>query len=116
MSFIGYKEGKLHMESVPLEQIAEKHGTPVYCYSAEQIADNFHAYQKAMRAIMDDDKFTICYACKANSNQAVIRLLGRLEAGADVVSNGEMYRAFKAGIKADKMVFSGVGKTDAEIS
>ncbi len=115
MSFIGYKNGKLHMENVPLEQIAEKHGTPVYCYSAEQLADNFHTYQKAMRGITSDDKFTICYACKANSNQAIIRLLGRMGAGADVVSYGEMYRAFKAGIKAKKMVFAGVGKNEAEL-
>src|ERR1700722_14442375 len=104
MSFIGYKKGKLTMENVALEDVAEKHGTPVYCYSAEQLADNFHAYQKAMRDILPDDKFTICYACKANSNQAIIRFLGKLGAGADVVSNGEMYRAFRAGIKADKMV------------
>lgn len=116
MSFIGYKRGKLTMENVPLEDIAEKHGTPVYCYSAEQLADNFHAYQKAMRDIMPEEKFTICYACKANSNQAIIRFLGKLGAGADVVSNGEMYRAFRAGIKADKMVFSGVGKTEAELT
>jgi len=116
MSFIGYKNGKLMMENVALEQVAEKHGTPVYCYSAEQLADNFHAYQKAMRAIATDDKFTICYACKANSNQAVIRFLGRLGAGADVVSNGEMYRAFRAGMSAKKMVFSGVGKTEEELA
>jgi len=116
MSFTGYKKGKLHMENVPLEQVAEKYGTPVYCYSAEQLADNFHAYQKAMRDITAEDKFTICYACKANSNQAVIRLLARMGAGADVVSNGEMYRAFKAGINAKKMVFSGVGKTEEELT
>ena len=116
MSFIGYKSGKLQMENVLLEQIAEKHGTPVYCYSAEQLADNFHAYQKVMRDITSDDKFTICYACKANSNVALIRLLSKLGAGADVVSNGEMYRAFKAGVKAKKMVFSGVGKTEAELT
>jgi len=116
MSFIGYKKGKLHMENVALEQVAEKYGTPVYCYSAEQLADNFHAYQKAMRDIAADDKFTICYACKANSNQAVMRLLGKLGAGADVVSGGEMYRAFHAGIDARKMVFSGVGKTEEELT
>ena len=116
MSFIGYKNGKLHMENVALEAIAKKYGTPVYCYSTEQLADNFHAYQKAMRDIAPEDKFTICYACKANSNQAVIRLLGKLGAGADVVSDGEMYRAFRAGITANKMVFSGVGKAEEEIT
>jgi len=116
MSFIGYKKGKLQMENVVLEDVAEKIGTPVYCYSAEQLADNFHAYQKAMRDIMPEEKFTVCYALKANSNQAIIRLLGKMGAGADVVSNGEMYRAFKAGIKAKKMVFSGVGKTEQELT
>lgn len=116
MSFLGYKNGKLQMENVVLADIAEKHGTPLYCYSAEQIADNFRMFRDAMRKVAADDKFTICYACKANSNQAIIRLLGRIGAGADVVSEGEMYRAFRAGIKAKKIVFSGVGKTEAEIS
>lgn len=116
MSFIGYKNGKLHMENLPLEEVAEKHGTPLYCYSTEQIADNFHAYQKAMRNITTDDKFTICYACKANGNQAILKVLDRLGAGADVVSGGEMYRAFKAGMKANKIVFSGVGKTEEELT
>ena len=116
MSFTGYKKGKLHMENVALEQVAGKYGTPVYCYSAEQLADNFHAYQKAMRDITSDDKFTICYACKANSNQAVLRLLARLGAGADTVSAGEMYRAFRAGIPADRIVLSGVGKSEEELT
>ena len=115
MSFIGYKDGKLHMENVDLETIAQTCGTPVYCYSTEQLVDNFHAWQKAMRNVMPDDKFTICYSCKANSNQAVIKILGRLGAGADIVSVGEIYRAFKAGIPAKKIVFSGVGKTDVEL-
>lgn len=104
------------MENVALEQVAAKYGTPVYCYSTEQLADNFHTYQKAMSAIAPEDKFTICYACKANSNQAVIRLLGKLGAGADVVSLGELYRALRAEIAAKKIVFSGVGKTDEEIT
>ncbi len=116
MSIISYKNGKLHMESIALENIAEKYGTPVYCYSTEQLADNYHAYQKAMRDVTTDDKFTICYACKANSNQAVIKMLGRLGAGMDVVSGGEMLRAFKAGIKPEKIVFSGIGKNENELT
>ncbi|MCE9508502.1 MAG: diaminopimelate decarboxylase [Alphaproteobacteria bacterium] len=116
MSAIGYKSGKLHIENVALEKIAETHGTPVYCYSAEQIADNFRAWQSALRKVMPDDKFTICYACKANSNLAVMKLLGGLGAGADVVSGGEMHRAFRAGIPGGKMVFSGVGKSEAELA
>lgn len=116
MSFIGYKKGKLHMERVAVDAIAAKFGTPIYCYSTEQLADNFHAYQTALRSILPDDKFTICYATKANSNIAVLHLLARLGAGADVVSGGEMHRAFTAGIKAGKIVFSGVGKTEAELT
>jgi diaminopimelate decarboxylase len=116
MSFIGYKNGKLHMEGLAVDSIAEKFGTPVYCYSTEQIAENFNAYKKALGGVMPADKFTICYAMKANSNLAVIHLLARLGAGADVVSGGEMYRAFKGGVRAEKMIFSGVGKSDAEIT
>jgi diaminopimelate decarboxylase len=116
MSSIGYKSGKLHIENVALEKIAAVHGTPVYCYSAERIADNFHAWQKALRAIMPDDRFTICYACKANSNLSVMKLLGKLGAGADVVSGGELLRALKADIPAAKIVFSGVGKSEAELT
>jgi len=116
MSSIEYKKGKLHMENVALDDIAAKHGTPVYCYSTQQLAENFNAYKKAMSAIAPEDKFTICYACKANSNQAVLRLLSRLGAGADTVSGGEMYRAFKAGIPAEKIVLSGVGKSEEELT
>ncbi|MFH1158105.1 MAG: diaminopimelate decarboxylase [Pseudomonadota bacterium] len=115
MSFIGYKDGKLYMENVAMENVAQTCGTPVYCYSTEQLVDNFHSWQKAMRSVMPDDKFTICYSCKANSNQAVIKVLGKLGAGADIVSVGEIYRAFKAGIPAKKIVFSGVGKTEVEL-
>ncbi|MBI3441615.1 MAG: diaminopimelate decarboxylase [Proteobacteria bacterium] len=116
MSSIEYKSGKLHMEDVALETIAAKCGTPVYCYSTQQIADNFHAWQSALGKVMSADQFTICYACKANSNLAVIKMLGRLGAGADVVSGGEMYRAFKGGVPASKIVFSGVGKNEEEIT
>jgi diaminopimelate decarboxylase len=116
MSSIGYKSGKLHIENVALEKIAEKYGTPVYCYSAGQITDNFHAWQKALRKVMPEDRFTVCYACKANSNLSVMKLLGKLGAGADVVSGGELYRALKAGIPAKKIVFSGVGKSEADLT
>ena len=115
MSFIGYKNGKLHMENVALESIAKTYGTPVYCYSTEQLVDNFQAWQEAMRSVMPDDKFTICYSCKANDNQAIIKILSKLGAGADIVSVGEIYRAFKAGIPAKKIIFSGVGKTEVEL-
>lgn len=116
MSAIGYKSGQLHIENVALESVAKTCGTPVYCYSTAQITDNFHAWQSALRKIMPDGKFTICYACKANSNLAVMKLMGRMGAGADVVSGGEVYRAFKAGIPAKKTIFSGVGKSAAELT
>ena len=115
MSFIGYKDNMLHMENVALKTIAKACGTPAYCYSTEQLVDNFNTWQKAMRGIMPNDKFTICYSCKANSNQAVIKILSKLGAGADIVSVGEIYRAFKAGIPSKKIVFSGVGKTEVEL-
>ncbi len=115
MSTIAYKNGALQMEDVPLEKIAQKHGTPLYCYSAKRLTDNFRAYQTTLKDILPEDKFTVCYACKANSNQAVLHLLGTLGAGADVVSGGEMHRALKAGIPHGKIVFSGVGKTAEEV-
>ncbi len=115
MSTIAYKNGVLQMEDVPLEKIAQKHGTPLYCYSARQLTDNFRAYQTALKDVLPQDTFTVCYACKANGNQAVLHLLGTLGAGADVVSGGEMLRALKAGIPHGKIVFSGVGKTAEEI-
>lgn len=116
MNSIGYKNGQLHVENVSVKTIVEAAGTPVYCYSTRQISDNFHAWQSAMQKIMPDGKFTICYACKANSNLAVIKILGRLGAGMDVVSGGEMYRAFKTGIPAEKIVFSGVGKNRDDLT
>lgn len=112
---IGYKKNALFMEGVALEKIVAAYGTPVYCYSATQIESNYNAYRRALARVMPEEQFTICYACKANSNLAVLRLLQKLGAGADIVSGGELYRARKAGIPAAKTVFSGVGKTDDEI-
>jgi diaminopimelate decarboxylase len=103
------------MDDVALEKVAEAFGTPVYCYSASQIEANFNAYRRALSAVMPKDSFTICYACKANSNLAVLRVLQKQGAGADIVSGGEMYRALKAGISPSKIVYSGVGKSEAEL-
>lgn len=116
MGNIGYKKGRLFIEGVELAALAEKFGTPLYCYSATQIADNFNAYKTAFTKTLPKDSFTICYACKANSNQAVLRHLRNLGAGADIVSGGEMARVLKAGIPASKIVFSGVGKSEAELA
>ncbi len=110
-----YKNKKLHMEDVALETLAEKYGTPLYCYSAAQITQNYNAYRDAFLKVSAPENFTICYATKANSNLAVLRLLGSLGAGADIVSGGEMARALAAGIPASKIVFSGVGKSEEEL-
>lgn len=116
MANIGYKKGRLFIEGVDLQSLAAKYGTPLYCYSAQQIADNFNAYKNALSKVFSKGDFTICYACKANSNQAVLRHLKNLGAGADIVSGGELARVLKAGIPASKIVFSGVGKSEAELA
>lgn len=105
------RDGELWMEDVPLSRIAAEHGTPTYAYSAAEIEARFDA----LVASVGHRPTTICYAVKANSALAVLRLLARRGAGADIVSSGELTRALLAGIPADKIVFSGVGKTDAEL-
>jgi diaminopimelate decarboxylase len=112
MTHFPYIDGELHVEQVPLRRIAEAVGTPFYCYSTAALTDNYQAYVKALGAL----GVGIYYSLKANSNQAVIRTLGKLGAGADVVSAGEMHRALKAGISADRIVFAGVGKTELEMA
>jgi len=104
-----YRDGVLHAEGVSLGDIADAVGTPIYVYSQTAIEDAYHELAEAVDA-------KICYAVKANSNQAVIATLARLGAGADVVSGGELARALAAGIKPADIVFSGVGKTRAEIA
>ncbi|MFV3074622.1 diaminopimelate decarboxylase [Niveispirillum fermenti] len=107
-----YVQGRLHAEGVALEAIAAAVGTPTYVYTTEGLTAAWRAYADAF-AGQDVD---ICYALKANSNLAVIRTLATLGAGGDVVSVGEMRRALAAGIPAGKIVFSGVGKTKAELA
>lgn len=104
------------MEDVKLEDIAKAVGTPVYVYSSAQFENNFKAYKHSFEALMPDFPVTICYACKANSNIAVLRTLQRLGAGADIVSSGELSRAREAGIPSERIVFSGVGKSYNELS
>ena len=106
-----YQGGELYAEGVDIKQIAEKVGTPFYCYSTDKLTRNFEAY----RAALADLNGTVCYSIKANPNLSVVAALARLGGGADVVSAGEMYVALKAGIPADKIVFSGVGKTAQEL-
>ena len=105
------RDGALAVENVPLATIAEQVGTPAYVYSAGLIRARYRSLSEAL----DPLGVAIHYAVKANSNQAVITLLGRLGAGADVVSGGELARALAAGIPANRIVFAGVGKTRAEM-
>ena len=106
-----YTENKLFAENVDLEQIAERFGTPTYVYSRTLIEKNYHAYADAL----DGHPHLICYAVKANGNLAILDLLARLGSGFDIVSGGELERVLRAGGQPDKIVFSGVGKTAAEI-
>ncbi|MDC0988985.1 diaminopimelate decarboxylase [Rhodospirillales bacterium] len=107
-----YKNGLLHAENVSITEICEAIDTPFYCYSVATIERHFRVLEAALKGL----KATICYAVKANSNIAVLKLLGDMGAGADVVSSGELIRALKAGIPSNKIVFSGVGKTKGEIT
>jgi diaminopimelate decarboxylase len=111
MHHFDYKNGVLHAEEVAATALAESVGTPFYCYSAATIRRHFTVFAKAFEGL----DALVCYAMKANSNQAVLTLLGSLGAGADVVSGGELARALAAGISPQKITFSGVGKTGAEI-
>ncbi|HTQ35368.1 MAG TPA: diaminopimelate decarboxylase [Stellaceae bacterium] len=106
-----YREGALHAEEVPVDRVAAAVGTPFYLYSTASFAAQFQAFASAFAP----EAPLICYAVKANSNQAVLRLFARLGSGADVVSEGEMRRALAAGIPPQRIVFSGVGKTRAEL-
>jgi diaminopimelate decarboxylase len=111
MNHFEYINGVLHAEGVSIPDLAEKVGTPFYCYSTATLERHFKVYASAF----DGLDATVCYAVKANSNQAVIKTLAKLGAGADVVSVGEMRRALRAGVPASKVIFSGVGKADAEM-
>jgi len=112
MHHFAYRDGVLHAEAVNLAELADIVGTPFYCYSSATIERH---YQVFAGAFADVDAL-VCYALKANSNQAVVTTLARLGAGADVVSEGELLRARAAGILPQRIVFSGVGKTAHELA
>src|ERR1700689_2313805 len=107
MHHFAYRDGVLHAEAVSLDTLAEAVGTPFYCYSTATLERHYRVFAGAFA----DVDALVCYSLKANSNQAVVATLGRLGAGADVVSEGELLRALAAGIAPDKIVFSGIGKT-----
>ena len=111
MNAFTYREQALYCEGVALAEIAVRVGTPCYVYSSATILANFRAYDESF----GDMPHTICYAVKANGNLAVLRLLAEAGAGFDIVSGGELFRVLKAGGEPGRVVFSGVGKTAAEI-
>ncbi len=106
-----FRDGQLHAEDVPVSEIAASVGTPFFCYSAATLTRHYRLFQEAL----EGTDHLICYAMKANSNLAVVKLLGDLGAGMDVVSMGEYLRAKAAGVPGERIVFSGVGKTRAEM-
>lgn len=111
MNHFQYRDGILFAEDVSVIDIAKAVGTPFYCYSTATLERHYSVFSKAFA----DIDAMVCYAMKANSNQAVLKTLGRLGAGVDVVSGGELRRALAAGIPASRIMFSGVGKTAGEM-
>src|SRR5215470_3716822 len=112
MHHFAYRNGVMHAEAVDLVTLAAAVGTPFYCYSAATLTRHYKVFAGAFA----DVDALVCYAMKANSNQAVVRTLAKLGAGADVVSGGELRRARQAGISPDKIMFSGIGKNEAELA
>jgi diaminopimelate decarboxylase len=111
MDHFSYRERVLYCEDVPVRQLAQTYGTPLWIYSKATLLHHLGQIQKAFAAVEP----LICYSIKSNPNLHICRLMGAAGAGFDVTSSGELFRAFKAGGHADKMVYAGVGKTDAEL-
>lgn len=112
MKYFKYKNQDLFVENVAVKNIAAKVGTPFYCYSKAALIENFQNYTEAFSNVA----YKICYAVKANSNLNILKILAGLGAGADVLSQGEIWRSLKAGINPKKIVFAGVGKSREEIT
>jgi diaminopimelate decarboxylase len=106
-----YKNGELYCEEVPVKSVAQRVGTPLYLYSSNTLANHVKAFAGAFKGV----PHLICFALKSNTNGAVLRLLGKEGAGADIVSGGELFRALRAGIAPKKIVYAGVGKRRDEI-
>ena len=117
MDYFSYQRGELRVEDVSIQDIAEKHGTPVYVYSGRTILEH---YRKLRDAFSGSGELStpplICYSVKANSNLSILKLMKDEGSGFDVVSGGELYRALKVGADPKKIVFAGVGKNDEEIT
>ena len=106
-----YKANNLLIDNLKVENLAKKYSTPIYCYSHSKLEENIKKFQKDFRKINP----IICFAVKSNPNVSLLKEIGKLGLGADVVSIGELMKALKSGIKPNKIVFSGVGKTSNEI-
>ena len=111
MHHFAYREGKLFAEDISVSNLAEEYGTPLYIYSAATLRRHFEAFDSAFSGL----EHLTCFSVKANSNLSLLKLLGEMGAGMDIVSGGELYRALRAGIPAEKIVYSGVGKRASEI-
>ena len=107
-----YINNSLSIEKVRIQDIAKKFSTPLYCYSYKRLKENIKNFKKNFKTFSP----IICFAIKSNTNLTLIREIGKLGLGADVVSIGELMKALKAGINPKKIVFSGIGKASSEIS
>jgi diaminopimelate decarboxylase len=112
MHHFAYRDGVMHAEEVDLRLIAQEVGTPFYCYSTATLERHYRVFSEAFA----DRDALVCYAMKANANQAVLKTLARLGAGMDIVSGGELHRALAAGVPGERIVFSGIGKTREEMA
>ncbi len=111
MDFFQYKNEQLYVEDLPVKQLAEEFGTPLYIYSRATLERHWHAFDSAL----GEHPHLICYAVKANSNIGILNVMAKLGSGFDIVSQGELERVLEAGGEASKVVFSGVAKSRAEI-
>src|SRR5215216_4493959 len=112
MHHFSFRDGVLHAEAVNLADLAEAVGTPFYCYASATLERHYRVFADAFA----DVDALVCYAMKANSNQAVLKTLAQLGAGMDIVSGGELRRALAAGVPGERIVFSGVAKTREEMA
>ena len=111
MHFFKYRAGELYAEAVPVRRLAKKYGTPLFIYSYNTLLRHFRAYADAFNKY----PHIVCFAVKANSNPAILKLFAQHGGGADIVSGGELFVALRAGIPSKKIVYAGVGKTEDEI-
>ena len=111
MQNLRYVGKNIFLEKLSISNILKKNKTPFYLYSESQIINNYLKFTKTFKKTNP----IVCFAAKSNSNVSILKILGKLGAGADVVSVGELLKALKAGIKSNKIVFSGVGKTEEEL-